>query len=140
MPLRFRSPGVALRAEELLERVRPARGARKTLREGRLAFARWAGIGADWTRAATISDPRAPIPPASAIWLEDTSEADGPALTGSSFELETAPLPWPAGVVPVRGGSRFTFERIASAAERARVRFTCEGDAAQRVLGWLGWA
>ena len=140
MQLRFRTPGIPLSAADVLERVRPARGAQKAMRDGRLHFARPSGFASDWRQGAQIRELRAQIPAASALWLDDESEARAQLTAGESFELETPALPWPTGVVPVRGGSRFSFEVIETRGERALVKFACEGEGAARVLGWLAQA
>jgi len=142
MPLEFRAPGVALRIDELLERARPSRGASRVMREGRLRWARTFGAGAAWQPGAEVRDLRASAPPGAAFWLDDASDLPpaSPAPEGDTFELELPALPWRSGVVPVRGGSRFTFEVIEQSGDRARVRFACEGEGAARVRSWAAQA
>jgi 23S rRNA (cytosine1962-C5)-methyltransferase len=141
MPLCFRAPGVALRVEDALERARPKRGARKLVAEGRLRFARTSGLARPWQPGAPLGDLRSALPPGAALWLDDESDAPQPAAPDAERELELPALPWPAGRVPLRGGASFRFEVVgAPAADRARVRFTCEGDAAQGLLGWAAAA
>jgi len=89
---------------------------------------------------APIRDLHAEIPPASALWLDDRSEAALPLATGEAFDLDAPALPWPSGVVPVRGGSRLSFEVLEARGERSRVRFECEGEGATRALSWLAQA
>jgi 23S rRNA (cytosine1962-C5)-methyltransferase len=142
MALAFRAPGVALRIEALLERVRPSRGAARAVREGRLRWARTFGVGAPWKPGAELRDLRAEAPPGAAFWLDDASDAPAERLVPKSdiFELELPPLPWRSGVVPVRGGSRFAFEVVEWSGDRARVRFACEGEGASRVRAWAAQA
>jgi len=139
VPLLFRAPGVSLRIEELLARVRPSRAARDLVRGERLRFARTFGVGAPWQPGAALRDLRGEAPLGAAFWLDDTSST-APLHTGDAFELELPALPWPSGVVPVRGGSRFVFEALESLGDRTRVRFACEGEGASRVLAWCAQA
>jgi 23S rRNA (cytosine1962-C5)-methyltransferase len=140
MPLMFRAPGVPLRVEELLARVQPSRAPSALVRSARLRFARSFGVGEAWQPGAPVRDLRAEAPPGSAFWLDDEASARRPRAAGAAFELELPMLPWPSGSVRVRGGSRFAFEGIGGAADRARVRFTCDGDGASGVLAWCAQA
>jgi 23S rRNA (cytosine1962-C5)-methyltransferase len=139
MPICFRAPGVALRIEELLARVEPARAARELVRGERLRLARTFGVGEPWQPGAPVRDLRAAAPPGAAFWLDDAARGRS-LVTGREFELELPGLPWPSGSVPVRGGSRFRFERRDTQADRVRVAFACEGEGAQRVLPWCARA
>jgi 23S rRNA (cytosine1962-C5)-methyltransferase len=139
VPILFRAPGVSLRIEELLARAKPARAARLLVRGERLRLAHTFGVGAEWRPGAPVRDLRAEAPPGAAFWLDDTVTS-APLHAGDSFELELPGLPWPSGVVSVRGGSRFEFEVVESLADRARVQFACEGEGAGRVLAWCAQA
>ena len=139
MPLQFRAPGVSLRIEDLLARVQPSRALRDLVRGERLRLARSGGVGEPWQPGRPVRDLRAEAEPGAAFWLDDTTRAR-PPLAGDAFELELPLLPWPSGEVPVRGGSRFGFETLASDGDRLRVRFSCEGEGASRVLPWCAQA
>ncbi len=140
MPLQFRAPGLPLRIEELLARVAPSRAARELVRSDRLRTARTFGIGEPWQPGVPVRDLHADVAPGAAFWLDDTSAAPPPEMSGDSFELELPTLPWPSGVVPVRGGSSFSFAVRESHGDRDRVRFDCAGDGARRVLSWCAQA
>jgi 23S rRNA (cytosine1962-C5)-methyltransferase len=139
MPICFRAPGVALRIEELLARVEPAHGSRALLRGERLRFARTLGVGVPWQPGSPVRDLRATAPPGAAFWL-DGPAIGRPPLEGPELELELPELPWASGSVPIRGGSRFRFERREARGDRVRVGFVCEGEGAQHVLGWCAQA
>ncbi len=140
VPLLFRAPGLPLRIEELLERAAPSRPARELVRGERLRFARTFGVGEAWQPGAPVRDLRGEAAPGAAFWLDDSSRTAAPALPGKEFELELPTLPWPSGVIPVRGGSRFAFELREATDDRTRVRFSCEGEGASRVLAWCAQA
>jgi 23S rRNA (cytosine1962-C5)-methyltransferase len=139
VPSLFRAPGLSLRIEELLERVRPSRAARELVRSERLRFARTYGVGEPWQPGAPVRDLRGEAPPGAAFWLDDTVSA-APPHAGDVFELELPGLPWTSGVVPVRGGSRFTFEVFEAHGDRVRAHFVCKGEGASRVLAWCAQA
>lgn len=139
VPLMFRAPGVSLRVEELLARLRPSRAPGALIRGDRLRIARTFGVGAAWQPGPPVRDLRSEVLPGTAFWLDDDTPAVAP-LGGDAFELELPALAWPSGVVPVRGGSRFAFEVLALAGDRTRVRFACEGEGASRVLSWCAQA
>ncbi len=139
VPLTFRAPGVSLRVEDLLARLRPSRATGALLRGERLRFARTFGVGEAWQPGAPVRDPRSEAAPGTAFWLDDDAATE-PAFAGDALTLELPGLPWPSGVVPVRGGSRFAFEVLGVEGDRTRVRFACEGEGAARVLAWCAQA
>jgi 23S rRNA (cytosine1962-C5)-methyltransferase len=139
VPLCFRAPGVSLRVDELLARVKPSRAASELVRSERLRFARTFGLGAAWKPGPPVRDLRAELPPAAALWLDDATPAP-PLHAGDSFALELPELPWPSGAVELGRGSSFSFSVEGMGATSARVSFQCEGDAARRVLAWCAQA